>query len=203
MGLFDAFFGKKEKRQPNDQANAANNILLQQKLNYNALVMEKDPQERVSEKTLLEIFAAYFAPNKDFYSVPGSEKFNAYFHAVNAARDEMFSQRQLFAQATKWNGERLAQLVNDPKPGVTNMMICGLIFLMGQYAVVKSALYCVDFAEEIPHCIALYLLLIAQKQPQDKRKQGIDAGEGTNKKPLEDAMNALKACDPAWSFSIW
>ena len=73
---------------------------------------------------------------------------------------------------------------------------------MGQYSVIKQFVYCVDFSEMIPNCVALYLLLIAQKQPKDKRIQMIDAGDGTNRKPLNDAMDALKVCDPDWKYTI-
>ena len=152
---------------------------------------------------LLEIVSTYFAPNKDFYSAPGSDKFTAYFNAINTARAEMFREQQLFTAATTWSSKELADLVNNPRPGITNMMICSLIFLMGRYSVIKQAVYCVDFSERIPNCIALYLLLIAHKQPTDKRIQIIDAGEGTDKKTLNDAMDALKVCDPNWNYKIW
>lgn len=51
--------------------------------------------------------------------------------------------------------------------------------------------------------IALYLLLIAQKQPEGKRKQLLDAGDGCDKRALTAAMQSLKVCDPLWSFEIF
>jgi len=211
MGLFSKLFKKSESEkaaqtpqaasQPG--AEAVSKILAQQKQSFESLAAGKSHEERVSEQTLMEIFATYFAPNKDFYSVPGSDKFKAYFNAINTARNEMFQEQQLFKEATKWSSQELVDLVNNPKPGITNMMICSLIFLMGQYSVIKQAVYCVDFSERIPNCVALYLLLIAQKQPEDKRTQIIDAGDGVNKKPLNDAMDALKVCDPNWNYKIW
>ena len=96
-----------------------------------------------------------------------------------------------------------AEEMGYTQSGLTNMMICGLIFKMGEYAVTKSALYCVDFAEMIPHCIALYILLIAQKQPSDQRKFLIDAGDGVNTAALSEAMDELKVCDPNWTFKIF
>ena len=217
MGFFDKLFGKKENKTDKGntsaagkaaaagktEADAAGKILASQQQSFAALAAGKSPAEKVSEQMLLQIFAEYFAPNKDFYSVPGSDKFNAYFNAVNTARDEMFRQQQLFAEATKWSSQDLAELVNNPKPGITNMMICSLIFLMGNYAVIKDAVYCVDFSERIPNCVALYLLLIAQKQPADKRTQIIDAGDGTDKKPLTDALEGLHVCDPSWNYKVW
>ena len=207
MSFFSKLFGKKKNDQTASpvpaESQAVHAVLSQQKQSYESLVAGKSPAEKVPENTLLEIFAAYFAPNKEFYSTPGSDKFTAYFHAVNTARDEMLNQPQLFTEATKWSPADLAELINNPKPGITNMMICSLIFLMVQYAVIKDAVYCVDFSERIPNCVALYLLLIAQKQPADQRTQVIDAGDGVNKAPLTEAMDALKVCDPQWNYKIW
>ena len=205
MGFFKKLFGNKEEKQPtaNNAAAQAAAALAQQKQNYDALAAAKNPTAAVPEETLLKIFAEYFAPNKDFYSVPGSEKFKAYFGVVNAARDEMFAQQQLFTAATKWTAQQLVDMVNNPKPGITNMKICALIFLMGQFAVVKDAVYCVDFAGAIPNCIALYLLLVAQKQPADKRGQVLDTGEGENTQALSAAIDSLKILDPSWSPRIF
>ena len=212
MGLFSKLFGKKENKQnkqtsptsqPIGQNEAINNILSQQKQHFDSLVAGKTPAERISEKQLFEIFATYFMPNKQFYTGSDRKKYDAYFNAVNSARDEMLKQPGLFEEATKWKSSELADLINDPKPGLTNMMICGLIFCMGNYAVIKDAVYCVDFSELIPNCVALYLLLIAQKEPADKRKQLIDAGDRANKEPLQKALDALKVCDPNWNYMIW
>ena len=114
----------------------------------------------------------------------------------------MFHNPQLFTAATKWEPEQLAELANNPKPGVTNMLICGLIFAMGSYAVIKDAVYCVDFCEKIPNCIALYLLLIARAMPEDQRKMLIDAGDRSNPAAFVKALNALKVCEPTWSFLL-
>lgn len=211
MGIFSKLLNKSEREKKTatlqdtnqPEIEIAKKILLQQKQSFDSLAAAKSPAEKVSEQTLLDIFSTYFAPNIDFYSVPGSDKFTAYFNAINTARDEMFQQQQLFHEATKWSTEELIDLVNNPKPSITNMMICSLIFLMGQYSVIKQAVYCVDFSERIPNCVALYLLLIAQKQPIDKRTQIIDAGDGVDTKPLNDAMDALKVCDPNWDYKIW
>ena len=211
MGLFNKLFNKSEGKKKEQTPHIANQpetetvkkILSQQKQNFDSLAAGKSPSERISEQTLLKIFSTYFAPNKEFYSVPGSDKYTAYFNAINTARDEMLRQHQLFYEATKWSSEELADLINNPKPGITNMMICSLIFLMGQYSVIKQAVYCVDFSERIPNCVALYLLLIAQKQPENNRTMLIDAGEGTNREPLIDAMNALRVCDSNWNYKIW
>lgn len=109
----------------------------------------------------------------------------------------------IFKAATKWTPEQLADLLNNPKPGITSSLICGLLFAMGDYAVIYNTVYCVDFCERIPNCIALYLLLTAQKQPSDKRKMAIDAGDRSNSEALRRAMDTLSVCDPAWTYSIF
>lgn len=201
MGIFSKIFGSKKTDQPEAKKNPAVSVHSQQ-MDYELPANGKGPAEKVPDTMLVRIFADYFSPNRDFYSIPGSDKFNAYFNVVNAARDELFSQPELLMASTKWGSLDLIKLVKDPKPGITNAMICGLIFLMGHYAVIKDAVYCVDFSERIPNCVGLYMLLIAQKQPADRRMQIIDAGDGTDKKPLSDVMESLRVCDPQWDFKI-
>lgn len=189
----------------NTQENTNNigDAYLKQQASFNALANEKNISYPISKQELINVFNTYFAPNKDFYTVPGSDNFNAYFGVVNAARDEMINNQQLFMQATKWSTQELAELLNSNIPGVTNMLVCGLIFKLGEFAVIKDAVYCVDFSEAIPNCVALYLLLIAQKLPSDKRTMVIDAGDGTNKAPLTNAINSLKILDNNWNCNIW
>ena len=170
--------------------------------NLNDLAAEKDARSAVTEKELIQCFAEYFAPNKDFYSTPGSEKFQAYFGAINAARDEMLKNPVIFSKATKWDIARLAGLLNNPQPGITNMIVCGLIFRTGDYGVLKSIIYCVDFCENIPNCIALYLFLTAHRLPEERRKQTIDVGDNVDKSAFQAAMDSLKVLDPKWSFTI-
>ena len=204
MGIFSNLFGKKkpDKNASSDPKDAAAGIIREQQAAYQQKVQSKESSGKVSENELTKLYLEYFAPNKDFYSVLGSPKFQAYFQVVNAARDEMFQNPQLFSAATKWTVQELVDLVNNPKPMITNLLVCGLIFKVGDYAVIRDALYCVDFCEAVPNCIALYLLLTAQKLPADKRKMFIDAGDGSDSTALSAAMETLKTCDPDWSFTI-
>lgn len=213
MSFFEKLFGKKQKKESNTdvmtqsqaanpQADSAKKIIQQQAKHYQEIAAGKTPDEPVSEQYLINTFQNWFAPNKSFYT-PGSPKSTAYFNTVNAARDEMIRAQTLFCEATQWTSQQLEDLINNPKPGITNMLICGLIFQMGNFAVIKDALYCVDFSTRIPNCIALYLLLTAQKLPQGKRSMLLDAGDGVDKQPLQKAIDDLKPCDPSWSCRIY
>lgn len=73
---------------------------------------------------------------------------------------------------------------------------------MGRFAVIKDIVYCVDFIQRIPNCIALYLLLIAQKQPKERRTQLLDVGVGVDKREFPDALDKLKVCVPQWDARI-
>ena len=157
----------------------------------------------VKLQELLKIFVTNFAPNKEFYSAPGSPKFQAYFGAVNAAQLEMLNNPALFKAATGRSTEELLDMVNHPKPGITSMLICGMIWCVGDYAVIPDRVLCVDFCEKIPNCIALYLLLTAERQTEGSRKQILDAGDGTDRKPLQKALTALQVCDPGWEPKIF
>lgn len=193
---------KKEETVAESEDNIVNDAMSRQQEHYNSLVQEKGTDDIVSENELIQIFSTYFAPNKTFYT-PGSVGTPVYFSAINAAKIELLQNCNLLTAATRWSAEHYKELVQNPPPGLGSMMICGLIFKTGEFAVVKDMVYCVDFSEAIPHCIALYLLLIAQKQPNDQRVQIIDAGTGTNRAPLTAAMNDLRILDPKWDFKIW
>jgi len=78
-----------------------------------------------------------------------------------------------------------------------------LIFSVGKYAVVPSSLLCVDFADAVPNCIAVYLFYMAQRLPADNRKQAISVGDGVNKQAFEKAMETLRMCDPNWEYQIF
>lgn len=180
-----------------------NEIVQQAAENLQQKAAAKEPTAPISLNELLPIFATYFAPNMKFFSTPGSPTCNAYFHAVNTAKEEIIRNQKLFTAATKWTPQQFADLLNNPQAGITNMMICGLIFKMGEFAVIKDAVYCVDFSESIPNCVALYLLLIAQKLPADQRKMILDIGDGTNKQPLTKALSDLQILDPQWKCTIF
>lgn len=194
MALLKKLFGKKDSKTASP--------LQAQQTYFQEKAQSKERSSPITEKELMQIFATYFAPNTDFFSVPGSAKYAAYFKVIHAATDELVSNPNLFTAATKWAPQKLVDLLNDPKPSITSMLICGLIFSMGNYAVIKDAIYCVDFCERIPNCIAIFLLLIAQKQPADRRKFLIDAGDGCDSSALTKAMDTLKVCDPSWHYRI-
>lgn len=164
---------------------------------------EEKENQSLNKDDLLKIFSTYFAPNKDFYSAPNSDKFTAYFNAINSATQEIVKDKVLLSAATGWTVSQLSEVFNEKNTTVRNMNICALIFLVGKYSVIKDCVYCVDFADRVPNCIALYLLLIAQKQPQDKRGQMLDAGDGCDKRALSEAIELLKVCDPNWSPEIY
>ncbi len=206
MSFLSKLFRKKENTPKTDNVNTSavkpGTAKAAPGKNLNELAAEKDARPAVTEQELMQYFAEYFAPNKDFYSVPGSEKYNAYFGAVNAARDEMIKHPDLFKMATKWDISRLVEMLKDPKPGITNMLVCGLIFRTGDYGVLRYHVLCVDFADKIPNCISLYLLLTARKLPAGQRKQVIDAGDSGDKTAFKQAMQSLQVLDPDWSFMI-
>lgn len=166
------------------------------------LIPGQGPKEKVPDEILIELFKYFFMPNIDFYSEEGNPKYTAYFNVVNAAKYELITQKGLFTEATKWTSDELKELIDNPVPGLTNIKICGLIFLMGRFAVIKDIVYCVDFIQRIPNCITLYLLLIAQKQPKERRTQLLDVGVGVDKREFSDALDKLKVCDPQWDARI-
>ena len=115
---------------------------------------------------------------------------------------ELLNHPTLYSETTGRTQAELLDMLNNPKPVVTNIMICGLIFYMGEYAVIRDTVLCVDFSEVIPNCVALYLLLTAECEPSEKRGQLIDAGDGTNKQPLKNAIANLQVLDPDWKCTI-
>lgn len=208
-GFFQRLFGKKDKqeapvqsgpvKQPSDVQKVLDAANCATSLDLSMKAAEKDAYPKSSEAELLKIFAEYFAPNTSFYSAPGTPAYTAYFGAIQKAKLEIFAHEKLFFKATKYTLQELADILNNPKPMVTNMVLLGLIFRVGWYCVIEDKLTCIDFSEYVPNCIALYLLLTAQKKPADKRTQGIDAGERTDPEPLARALDGLKPCDQNWN----
>ena len=228
MGFFDKLFGSNKSKTPGNIApttpsasvetvssskstpqtektsdvSAAMAIFAASKMSFQNKVAEKDNLPQLTDELAMKIYAEYFALNLSFFMEPGSPKYTAYFNAINKARGELVSNAKLFSKATKREIDEIAKHFNDPQPMISNMIICGMIFRMGEYAVIKDAVYCVDFCERTPNCSALYLLLIAQKEPEDQRTQIIDAGDGSDTTKFREAMDSLKVLDPHWSFQI-
>lgn len=214
MAWFFDLFGKKRsdvrQTENNRHPSAASmdipamkGAVAEAKARYDKTVEEKDQGVRLkTDEELLKIFSVFFAPNTDFYSHIGSRKAEAYFGSIKAAISEMLAHAQLYRQATKREQSDLLEMVQKRIPGFTNSILCALIFCVGEYAVVKSELYCVDFADAAPNCIALYLLLTAQKLPKDKRRMLLDVGDGVDKQPLLKAIASLQVCDPHWICKV-
>lgn len=208
--MFDKLFKKTTKVQSEkniksaiDTENAARNIIEKQNQKYQDIANGMKRMKPVSDDELIKYFAEYFAPNKEFFSAPDSPKYQAYFNAVNAAKLEMLNQPVLYREATGRMADDLMSSVNNPTPGITNMLICGQIYCMGKYAVIKDHLFCVDFVEQLPNCIALYLLLIAQKEPTEKRTQILDTGDEADSIQLKTVIESLKVLDPTWQPKIF
>ena len=167
------------------------------------VVSVEESSHFLSDNELVEIFNEYFSSNSEFYGQPDSPAYKAYFNAINTATLEMLNNPRLYQQATNRDSTELAAMCSNRIPSITNMLICGLIYSVGKYAVVPSTMLCVDFVSAIPNCAAIYLLLIAQKLPVDSRKQMISTGDGTNNKAFVDVMNSLRICDSNWNYHIF
>lgn len=199
MSIFSKLIGNRKNSEKNDKDVSRNALNAQVK---NIMEERKANAALKSEEELMKVYAEYFAPNKDFYSRPGSEVFQAYFGVINTAKNEMLNNPGLYQEATKRNQAELQEMLNKPKPIITNILICALIFTVGEYAVIKDDSYYVSFCDSVPNCVALYLLLTAQKQPKDKRRQSVSAGDGANTQLLQKAVKALTVCDRSWQCKI-
>ena len=77
MGLFDKLFKKKKPSISPEDAAKLLQLLQAQQAAFQQGAQNKERNTPISQEELMQIFAAYFAPNTDFYAVPGSEKFTA------------------------------------------------------------------------------------------------------------------------------
>ena len=189
-------------KEKNNISTVKNIIAAAAQQHNNAAAAVENNTRRMTDEELLAIFAEYFAPNTHIYSQPSSPKSIAYFDAIIGAKSEMLNNPSLFSKATKREPSELVDMCNNPIPGITNSLICGLIFCMGKYSVIPSHILCADFAATIPHCIAVYLLVTAQKLPAENRKQTISTGDGVDEQPLNKALSALSVCDPHWRYLL-
>lgn len=167
-----------------------------------ALAAEKDARPPVTEAELLQYDAEYFAPVLSRIIEKGGAMHQAYSHAFALAKTELLRQPKLFALATKWESGRVRELLESPKSPDTDRLVRGLVFRVGDYCVLHSAMLCADACDLAPNCIALYLLLTAERLPEAERRQRIDAGDGTDKTAFTTAMESLRVIDQAWHFTI-
>lgn len=209
MRIFNKLFGssksKAETGTPGKSTGQTSKTIQKQQQRHESSAQSILPTEKIPEEELISIFATYFSPNTAFYSSPGSAQFTAYFNAINKARNELLENPEVLEKATKWTREMLVQMINNPIPGISNMVVCGLIFHVGAFAVNEDYELYYDFPDKdlpykIPYCIALYLLLTAQKIPADERLQMIMVRKGVNTLPLSRAMCSLQTCDHSWNF---
>ena len=69
------------------------------------LIPGQGPKEKVPDEILIELFKYFFMPNIDFYSEEGNPKYSAYFNVLNAAKYEMFTQKNFLRK--QQNGHRM------------------------------------------------------------------------------------------------
>lgn len=74
------------------------------------------------------------------------------------------------------------------------------VLSLGLFGIVIDNCVCVDFSEDIPNCIAIGLLFLADSGKA--KKQLIDAGDGTDTQSLVNALTALHGCCSNWECII-
>lgn len=74
------------------------------------------------------------------------------------------------------------------------------VLSLGLFSIVIDRCVCVDFSEDIPNCIAIALLYLADSGIMVK--QTIDAGDNTDTKSLVNALTAIHECCSSWECII-
>lgn len=74
------------------------------------------------------------------------------------------------------------------------------ILSVGFYSIIFSACVCVDFAVDLPNCIAIALLYLADSG--EMTKQTIDAGDEPGKEDFVAALTALHGCCSNWECTV-
>ena len=74
------------------------------------------------------------------------------------------------------------------------------VLSLGLFSIVIDRCVCVDFSEDIPNCIAIALLYLADSGIMVK--QTIDAGDTTDTKSLVNALTAIHECCSSWECII-
>ncbi|MDO4650691.1 MAG: hypothetical protein Q4B26_18805 [Eubacteriales bacterium] len=74
------------------------------------------------------------------------------------------------------------------------------VLSLGVFGIVIDRCICVDFSEDIPNCIAIALLYLADSGKMTK--QLIDAGDGTDTSKLVSALTSIHGCCKNWECTI-
>jgi len=74
------------------------------------------------------------------------------------------------------------------------------VLSLGLFGIVIDRCVCVDFSEDIPNCIAIALLYLADSGKMTK--QLIDAGDGTDISKLVSALTSIHGCCNNWECTI-
>ena len=76
------------------------------------------------------------------------------------------------------------------------------VLSIGTYSIVLSNTICVDFSADLPNCISIALLYLAENKGM--KKQIIDAGDRPDpaKRKLVDALTKLHECCEEWDCTI-
>ena len=152
----------------------------------------KDAAPPVSMAQLEEVFTRWIEPHLSFFPPLNQEGI------LLDAAGELFEHIDLFTAATKWPEAVLDNVVDTSSREDFPVRMSALCYLLGQYAVFRHDIWFVDFSEQIPNCIAMYLLFTAQSLPRSQRVQQIDIGVGTDPKPLQSVLDRMRFTDPLW-----
>ena len=188
MGLF----GKKKNTNPASQPSGDG-----------AAVYNGDPNQAhvaAIDNSLEQAYDEYFAHLP--FAVPGTPSGNAFAELVAVAERDMERNRSMFTVATNYDDAVLNDLLTNRTPE-KNRLYYGALFRTGEYGIIEeNNVYSVMFIDKIPYCVALALLLMVQKLPENARHIIIEREPSAPFYMLEKALQLVKLCDPQFSYDV-
>jgi len=147
---------------------------------------------------LSETYDTYFAHLP--FAAPGTPSGNAFAALLATAERDMERNRAMFTVATNYDDAVLNDLLTNRTPE-KNRLYYAALFKTGEFGIIEeSNVYSVDFIDKIPYCVALSLLLMVEKLPENARHIIIEIEPNAPFYMLEKALELVKLCDPRFSY---
>lgn len=155
------------------------------------------PAVSTTNHNLTDVYQQYFT-NLPFTP----ETLPAYAALLEAATAEADANRAVTIPATECDNATLDRLAAKATPEDMAQQLAAA-FKTGEFGlIIEDNVYSVDFIDRVPHCVALAILLLAQKLPAGIRQLVIELEPGTPLGTFGDALNQIQLCDPSLRFSI-
>jgi len=153
-----------------------------------------------AEALLKNVYNAYFTGLP--FTASGTPAGDAYVSLLQLAEAEFCTNRAIAAAALQC-GDVLLDRLQAKSTAQDAALLRACLFKTGEFGlIIEDNVYSVDFIDAVPYCVALAVLLTAQKLPAGSRQLVIELEQGTPLGRFGEALRLVGVCDGSLHFSI-